>query len=329
MSALITYAYKEAKRLVHIDSVENGEACHCTCPNCGNPLIAKNGGSIREHHFAHFHDVDCENAYETTLHLLTKKVIREAKSIMLPESEGGAFPHGLVQLHSIKEEEWNSEFGFKPDLEALLDNGERLLIEILVTHKVTNAKRDKIIEHNLKCIEIDMNWVEMDEDKIRNFLLNITEHRQWVQKQPVVACGDGISSSYGRSPLHQKVIEALQQSFDNGSLSIYYNDSEYNLQQYGYDVCERRAQSFRGLRSDLLLYRSQYKNKGYLSINVRGRKRNINQTLPKDVRVLDILIRDSYDYDFFMENSKNNGDLCTYLGCWGNDNPYGVSNNCW
>ena len=315
MSALLTYAYNKAQKLVSVEDVENGEACHCTCPNCGNPLIAKNGGSIRDHHFAHFHDVECENAYETTLHLLAKKVIREAKAIMLPRSESETFPHGLVQLHSIKEEEWDSEYGFKPDLDAFLDNGERLLIEILVTHKVTNSKRDKILDHNLKCIEIDMNWVEMDEEKIRKFLLDSTKHRQWVQKQPEVAHGDGMSSSYGRNPLHQKVIEALQQAFNNGSLSIYYNGLEYNLKEYGYDVCERRAQSFRGLRSDLLLYRKNYKNKAYISVNVRGRKRNINQNLPKDVRILDILIRDSYDYDFFM-NSKKYDKLCTYLGCW-------------
>lgn len=321
MSALLTYAHNEAKRLVHIDSVENGEACHCTCPNCGNPLIAKNGGSIRDHHFAHFHDAECENAYETTLHLLAKKVIREAKAIMLPRSESETFPHGLVQLHSIKEEEWDSEYGFKPDLEAFLDNGERLLIEIYVTNEVSKSKREKIVEHNLKCVEIDMNWVEMDEEKIRKFLLDSTKHRQWVQKQPAVARGDGMSSSYGRNPLHQNVIEALQQSFDRGELTIYYLEYPFNLKELGYDVCERRAQSFRGLRSDLLLYRSNYENKGYLSINVRGRKRNEKQPLPEGVRILDILIRDSFDYDLFM-NSENNERQLTYLGCWGDDNIF-------
>lgn len=41
--------------LRHIDSVANGEACGCFCPDpsCGQVLIARNGGAKRIHHFAH------------------------------------------------------------------------------------------------------------------------------------------------------------------------------------------------------------------------------------------------------------------------------------
>lgn len=44
MSALLTYALNKEKVLVNIDDVAKGGACHCVCPQCGNPLIAKNGG---------------------------------------------------------------------------------------------------------------------------------------------------------------------------------------------------------------------------------------------------------------------------------------------
>ena len=44
MDAYLTYAVGEKGYLVHIDSVPNGEACGCTCPECGSKLIAKNKG---------------------------------------------------------------------------------------------------------------------------------------------------------------------------------------------------------------------------------------------------------------------------------------------
>ena len=53
MSAFLTYALDANDELVHIDMVQNGGACQCRCPKCKSLLDAKNGGLIREHHFAH------------------------------------------------------------------------------------------------------------------------------------------------------------------------------------------------------------------------------------------------------------------------------------
>lgn len=41
--------------LVHVDDAPNGKACGCVCPDpgCGQPLIARNNGKKRIHHFAH------------------------------------------------------------------------------------------------------------------------------------------------------------------------------------------------------------------------------------------------------------------------------------
>lgn len=75
---LLSYAIGTNGNLVHIDNVANGKKCGCFCPACQEPLVAKNGGKKKIHHFAHFSDINCEFAYETMLHLLAKEKIRKA-----------------------------------------------------------------------------------------------------------------------------------------------------------------------------------------------------------------------------------------------------------
>lgn len=74
----LTYALNSDGRLVHIDEVVNGQECHCICPACKEPLVAKNGGGVRIHHFAHQSGTDCAHAYETMLHLLAKERVQQA-----------------------------------------------------------------------------------------------------------------------------------------------------------------------------------------------------------------------------------------------------------
>lgn len=78
MNSKINYALNENQKLVFVDDVPNGKECGCVCPNCGEKLMAKNGGSKREHHFAHLSGTECEGAYESMLHLLAKERIRNA-----------------------------------------------------------------------------------------------------------------------------------------------------------------------------------------------------------------------------------------------------------
>ncbi len=79
-SHFLTYALDSPSsggKLVNIDEVENGNACQCFCPACHEPLIAKNNGDIREHHFAHKSGTECEHAYESMLHLYAKETIQQ------------------------------------------------------------------------------------------------------------------------------------------------------------------------------------------------------------------------------------------------------------
>lgn len=296
MAALLTYALNENEELVHIDNVENGGRCKCVCPHCKKPLDAKNGGEKREHHFAHTHGNTCESAYETTLHLLAKEVLLEECTIMLPNEGPQGFPSGLVRLHDIKSEQWDEQYKFKPDIEGITDNGERLLIEIFVSHKVTSKKHKTIIDNNLRCLEIDLNWVEMDKGAIRKYLTEERDFREWVlpQEEKQSKEGDGYGS-YQRNPQHRKIIEHIEDLFNKGELFLELRNGIFNLRDMKYDVCEQVSQNFRGMKADLLLYRSSMNEKGHICISVRGRRRNFNQRVPPNLRIIDIIVRNDSD----------------------------------
>ena len=74
----LTYACDANGVLWNIDEVPNGNACRCFCPACGEPLMARNHGSVRIHHFAHQSGTECKYACESMLHLLAKAMVQDA-----------------------------------------------------------------------------------------------------------------------------------------------------------------------------------------------------------------------------------------------------------
>ena len=296
MGAFLTFALDEGGALVHVDDVAKGMKCGCHCPHCDAPLYAKNAGQIREHHFAHAHGHECEGAYESSLHLLAKEVLQEDGRIMLPQSNSGAFPSGLVRIHNVEVEKWDERYGFRPDVEGIMDNGERLLIEFLVSHKVDGKKRQTIVDNHLKCIEIDINYQALDRAELKEFLTGSTEDRKWIVSMPPPPKKAGESFSYGRNPLYEKTRDALKEVFDEGTLLIHpfqyslsHQDQIFDLRKWGYDVCEVNTK-FRGFKSDLLLYRSQKEKKEYISLNIRGRRRRKGYKCPKGLRIIDVIL---------------------------------------
>lgn len=80
----LTYALNATGQLVDVDKVPVGNKCGCFCPSCKEPLIAKNQGIKRMHHFAHQSGTECDYAIESMLHILAKEKIRE---VFLSKSE--------------------------------------------------------------------------------------------------------------------------------------------------------------------------------------------------------------------------------------------------
>jgi hypothetical protein len=300
MGAFLTYALDDNGILVHVDGVPKGAKCNCHCPHCQSMLYAKNGGQERTHHFAHAKGHECENAYESALHLLAKEILLETGHIMLPSSTS------VVSLSQVYAEKYDEQYHIRPDIEGVLENGERLLIEFYVSHKVDYNKRKIIIDNHLKCIEIDINYQPLDKSELKEFLLNSSEDRRWITSTPTPATGE-VSSSYGRNPIYDKVRDVLKDVYEEKTLIIYphqhsfrHPNTGYDLKRFGYDVCEVNTQ-YRGFKSDLLLYRSQRTNKDYISINIRGRRRPYGYKRPKELRVIDIIIRNDSDKDLKLK----------------------------
>lgn len=305
MEPLLNYALDGNGVLVYVDNVPKGKACGCFCPSCGKTLYARRG-VVRAHHFSHAYDHNCKGAYETVLHLLAKEILQEAGQIMLPPSSEVDFPSGLVKIHNVEIEKWDERYHIKPDAEGIMENGERLFIEFLVSHKVDEKKRQIIIDNHLKCIEIDINFLALDKTDLREFLTQSNEYREWVKPlQPVQKESDKASFCYPstRKPVYGIARDMLKRIFDNNTLylhpykqyenhfSMFNTDAIFDLKELGYDNCDVHTK-FRGFKSDLLLSRSQDIGKGTcISVNVRGRRRKENFRHPKDLLIIDIVLK--------------------------------------
>lgn len=182
----LIYAKDRLGRMVHVDSVPNGAACGCVCPGCGEQLIARNNGDVMTPHFAHFSGSTCVIARETSLHLLAKVVVAEARCIMLP-AYGNVFRPAVQRFDVIEVEQRNDISSLQPDLCGVVhkDNGSdaRLWIEIKVTHPVDGSKRATIIRKGIACVEIDLSrFINMNvgKEELRRFITEAADGRVWI-----------------------------------------------------------------------------------------------------------------------------------------------------
>ncbi|MBY5329943.1 hypothetical protein [Rhizobium leguminosarum] len=147
----------------HISEVANGAACGCVCFGCGRRLIARNGGDIRAHSFAHRYEdmvIDCFSSGETALHLRAKEIIAEHRRITLPPSfvaglDGEPIkvtPELCVALRDVTLEAIVGEV--IPDVAATMPDGRRLFIEITNTHPCTPEKIAKLDLMGVEVLEI-------------------------------------------------------------------------------------------------------------------------------------------------------------------------------
>lgn len=163
------YALNSDGKLVFVDDVENGLKCNCTCPSCGEKMLAKNGGSDREHHFSHESGHDCDGYRETLLHIWSKQIIEEHKSLSIPiykGIDGGcilinpydekdfSLPEQKLHFTSVEIEKRTDISELQPDIVGVTEEGLRLWIEVFVTHKCSEKKISMIKKDGINCIEI-------------------------------------------------------------------------------------------------------------------------------------------------------------------------------
>lgn len=189
---MITYQYAQSDdgstKYINEVSLEYRKKHHFTCYGCGGRMVARLKADKREPHFAHFRDGTCSR--ESYLHQLGKKMFVEMfehyrnKKISLNvdfmqqgvcnskecplgaklpcegSSRTGKF-NLLPDYSKCFVEEYDKDTGFRPDILLTNEHGNKVYVEILVTHETTQKK----IDSGVPIIEIPI----FDEDDLELF----------------------------------------------------------------------------------------------------------------------------------------------------------------
>lgn len=179
-------------KIIHIDEItpnENGLKCNCICPSCGEKLKANTLGMHNKKYFSHKGNSNCVNGLETAIHKFAKEIIENEKKIKIPKltyekysREYEIVKEQLVYFDKIELEKYISEFDFKPDI-IISKNDTSLIIEVAVTHKVDEEKRNKIIESNISTIELYLDKDEifqLSKEALADKIINETDNKKWV-----------------------------------------------------------------------------------------------------------------------------------------------------
>ena len=180
----LSYAIDKSRNLVHINSIpteRRGKKCGCICPKCKAGLYAKLGsGELngRKPHFAHEPNSDCHGAGMTILHMLAEQIIAEEKVVMAPSYK--CIPPEKLHFIEVEKEERVDRPDLQPDIVGITEDGQRWHIEIKNTNEIKENKKVKLLESRITCLEIDISDQIEDKDKLKDFLINSTESREWI-----------------------------------------------------------------------------------------------------------------------------------------------------
>ena len=197
---------------VEVSEVESGLACACVCPACGHPLQARKGKK-NVHHFAHDPSggaVVCASAFETSIHLMAKEILKEDGSLMFPEltiKRSGEDQIGVQHTKEIQVEEGGEKTFDRVELEKRLGNirpdivayvrGDPQLIEVAVTSFAQQEKKRKLRELGLPAIEIDLSTVDYSTTKadLRNLIHSDETSKTWLSNPKAIKAKRKLAAS--------------------------------------------------------------------------------------------------------------------------------------
>jgi competence CoiA-like predicted nuclease len=173
---------------VFIDDIPNGKKCGCICSKCHEPLIAKNGGEINIHHFAHISDSNCTG--ETEAHFEAKEIIKREKYLWLPNyNESKKVEFDDVQVECLIK---NSKY--RADL-LCTAKGKEIAVEIVVTHDLDADKKSYLMQEKVTTLTIDLSK-DLTKDEYYNLPENFsdmvlkTSNRRWFYNAKIEAIKD-------------------------------------------------------------------------------------------------------------------------------------------
>lgn len=162
----LMFATDSTGTLRHVDEVPNGLKCGCVCAACGQPLIARNGGSIRAHHFAH-ESGSCEWGVEAVVSLVIEEVVLEACSIMLPEAFcydeeahklKSVMPSGVLAVTGARQLEISGRSARGVEIDCASVSGVRWKVVIIpcLAHPLTAVQQHSLKENYALVITVDI-----------------------------------------------------------------------------------------------------------------------------------------------------------------------------
>ncbi|MGY3862291.1 hypothetical protein ACW5WN_11865 [Aeromonas lacus] len=184
---LMTRAFDENGHIVDVKDVVSGKACNCTCIGCQGAVWAMKG-QVKAHYFAHEPNSIEQNACtwkpETEIHILAKEVLATDRQLILPIGTINPIHKNIVFDEMVCEV---YEGRVIPDVIGFID-GEKVLIEVAVTHFCDRGKIKELKRVNATCVELDLSGFRVKEEiiskeEIRDYLKKCP--KKWVSVAPV------------------------------------------------------------------------------------------------------------------------------------------------
>ncbi|MBR1448371.1 MAG: hypothetical protein IJ588_06475 [Prevotella sp.] len=107
---------------------------------------------------------------------MAEQIIEEEKLIMAPAYKD--IDKQKLEFEKVEIEQRVERKDLQPDIVGVTSDGLRWCIEIRNTHEVDEAKRKKIIESSITCLEIDVRGQELE--NLKSFLLESARNRKWI-----------------------------------------------------------------------------------------------------------------------------------------------------
>ena len=182
---MLVFASDAFGKIVSINNVKNGKACNCFCIACNDPLIARNGGKIKAHSFAHTTKEESRTCLMTALHRFAQEYFLTAKTINLPEitiyhrGYSKTEPSRKALINSAKLE-YSIHNKYIADVKLETDVGD-LLVEIKVTSPCSAEKINFYREEKLASLEYDLSvYINSDYADVNCALKHNDDTSNWL-----------------------------------------------------------------------------------------------------------------------------------------------------
>lgn len=184
---LMTRAFDDNGHIVDVKDVVSGKGCNCTCIGCQGAVWAKKG-PVTAHHFAHepnsIEEKSCNWKPETEIHILAKEIIAAERQLLLPIGTINPVHKNIVFDEMICEV---YEGRIIPDVIGFID-GDKVLIEIAVTHFCDRRKIKELKKVNTTCVELDLSRFRVkgetiSKEDIRGYLKSCP--KKWLSVSPI------------------------------------------------------------------------------------------------------------------------------------------------